>query len=143
MSTPAEALSGVAFCMLAAVKAFPWDIPTQRIGYEGVAFTPPDNISWAYVSLMPTLLDSRLQTVDIDRQILQIDLSGPMNQGTAELYARLDALMSYFSPRRLFTFKGQGAKVTKRARSNWRTYGGWESISLSVYFVAVVPRPFS
>jgi hypothetical protein len=135
-----SSFSAVDYAILAAVKAFAWDIPLAAVGYEGVAFTPPDNQPWAYVTLMPVATDSTLQTVDKDRQLLQIDLSGPMNQGTADLYQRRDALMAYFLPRKLFTFNGQNVRVKNRSRSNWRTYGGWEVISVSVTFEAVIDR---
>lgn len=134
--------------IMAALAAFAWPTADFPVGYQGQPFTPPtpdgtDAVMWAVVNLIPVSAAQNLQTLDKVRELLQIDIKGPMNHGTARLTALRDQLLTYFAPRRLFKRNGQGAKVRQRSATNVLIFGGWQQITITVTFGFVAARDFS
>lgn len=134
--------------IMEALAGFTWPTDPFPIGYQGQPFTPPtpdgtDNVQWASVNLIPASVEQNLQTLDKVRELLQIDIKGPMNHGTAKLTALRDQLLTYFRPRRLFTRNGQNAKVRKTSATNILIFGGWQQISVTVTFGFSAERAFS
>jgi hypothetical protein len=115
------------------------------VGYEGVAFTPPDAGLWAYATIMPVSSDQRLQTADKYIRILQVDCNGDMNVGTGDLAGLIDQILSYYKPRRLFTNTAgtQKLRVKKSDDGVIRIYGGYQSAAVSITFDGSVDREFS
>ena len=62
-------------------------LPTQYEGY-GMPELEDETAAWASVFWLPVDIDSRLQTVDKDVGLLQIDLNYPPKQGWAEVSVR-------------------------------------------------------
>jgi hypothetical protein len=113
------------------------------LGFEGRTFTPPQTGLWVYATILPVSSDQSLQTVDKFTRLLQLDCNDQMNTGTAGVTGLADQALSYYYPRRLFLLNGQSARAVKSDDSNIRIYGGYQSISVSIRFKAIVSRAFS
>jgi hypothetical protein len=114
------------------------------LGYEGRTLDASQKSGqWAYASIMPVSSVQTLQTVDKYIRLLQVDCNDQMNAGTAGIDGLVDQVMNYYYPRRLFTYNGQGARVTKSDDSALRIFGGYQSVAVTIRFVSAVGRPFS
>lgn len=134
--------------IMQALADFTWPTDPFPVGLQGQPFSPPspdgtDSVMWALVNLIPVSVEQNLQTLDKVREMLQIDIKGQMNHGTAKLTALRDQLLTYFAPRRLFTRNGQNAKVRRTSASNVLIFGGWQQISVTVTFGFSAERAFS
>lgn len=118
------------------------DLPVNGTSFEGRAFVNPVNLPWAQLTLMPVSSDQRLQTVDKEKFLLQIDLYFPPNLGTKALTDMADQLMAYFKPFKRFASTAQAIRILSRELGRIRdNVGGWQYCNLTVTFDAVTARP--
>jgi len=115
------------------------------IGHEGRDFDPPaPDAPWCSWFNLPASTDPISIGVggnDETTGIFQVDLNYPLNKGTADILAAVQALRDYFVSGRRLEYNGQCLHIRRVVRNNLRPVDGWQQINVSIYYDATTTRP--
>lgn len=118
----------------------------SKVQFENVLFTPPTGEPWAAVYFVPNTPEvSTLGEEGTDEAtgFLQIDLNFPNNKGTAACNEAVDTLRNTFTAGKRFVYLGQELAILNCGRSQGRNANGLYTVSVTVSFLAQLPRNYT
>ena len=113
-------------------------------GYEGKAFEPQSGVPHALVRVVPADTDvASLGVGGFDEHVgfLEITVLYPLDDGTGNLLAKVDAARAYFVAGRRLTYQGLCVRIRRSTRSAILRDGGWLRVVISVFYEANSIRP--